>query len=483
MSCGSKDGHLEKGKAFVMTKDNRAFQLYKEKASQFTKIFSGVIITSLFIFSVILLPYVLAVSKYYETDRDYVDARNIAEAYVQISDNLKQVRLTVATFPDAIINMSKSFNNFTSSNVVTALYCRSGLPDIDQWKKCRLEAMIEDKRVDTKQKVDETVEAFGSLWRDENYIKYYQRIANSNNDKDSVQIRDLVDYPELLVLYAINPSKLKSNIDQTYDNYKVLSDQLNLWNSSDAVDKEEYDRLRNEALSFLSNNQGLFALQLDAEYTGVSSLPSLLQGESLSSSSQSELDIAQGIVDRFTKFQSIVRELERVKLEAVSEVNDIRDTLEDFESPFGKLPLGFSQIIIIFPFGLAIGSLVSFRMLYEAKKFRDKAFTFDNPPNSSDSTCKEEYIKTAPLWYETTKGWKKQKFQIPLLLIPGVIFVASVILIVYGWLLIPTEFSADFENEFTLAIYFTLYVLSWILICYCYWLIFVKMQRNSPEEQ
>jgi hypothetical protein len=279
MSCGSKDGHLEKGKAFVMTKDNRAFQLYKEKASQFTKIFSGVIITSLFIFSVILLPYVLAVSKYYETDRDYVDARNIAEAYVQISDNLKQVRLTVATFPDAIINMSKSFNNFTSSNVVTALYCRSGLPDIDQWKKCRLEAMIEDKRVDTKQKVDETVEAFGSLWRDENYIKYYQRIANSNNDKDSVQIRDLVDYPELLVLYAINPSKLKSNIDQTYDNYKVLSDQLNLWNSSDAVDKEEYDRLRNEALSFLSNNQGLFALQLDAEYTGVSSLPSLLQGE------------------------------------------------------------------------------------------------------------------------------------------------------------------------------------------------------------
>jgi hypothetical protein len=468
-----------------MTKDNRAFQLYKEKASQFTKIFSGVIITSLFIFSVILLPYVLTVSKYYQTDRDYVGARNIAEAYVRISDNLKQLRLTVATFPDAIINMSKSFNNFTSSNIVTALYCRSGLADIEQWKKCRLEALIEDKRFDTKQKVDETVEAFGSLWRDENYIKYYQRIANKNNtnNSDSIQIRDLMDYPELLVLYAINPSKLKSNIDQTYDNYKVLSNQLNLWNSSNEVDKEEYERLRNEALSFLSNNQGLFALQLDAEYTGVSPLSSLLQGESLSSSSQSELDVAQAILDRFIKFQSVVQELERVKLETVSEVNDIRDTLENFESPFGKLPLGFSQIIIIFPFGLSIGSLVSFRMLYEAKKFRDKAFTFDKPPNSPDSISKEEYIKTAPLWYETTKGWKKQKFQIPLLLIPGVIFVASVMLIVYGWLLIPTEFSADFENEFILAIYFTLYVLSWVLICYCYWLIFAKMQRNSPEEQ
>lgn len=465
-----------------MTQDNRAFQLYEEKASQFTTIFSGIIIVSLFIFSVILLPYVLAVSKYYETDRGYVDARNIAEAYMQISDNLKQLRLTVATFPDAIVNMSKSFNNFTSSNMVTALYCRSGLEDIEQWKKCRLEAMIEDKRFDTKQKVDETVEAFGSVWTDENYVKYYHRIANNNNN-DSVQIRDLMDYPELLVLYAINPSKLKLNIDQTYDNYKVLSNQLNLWNSSDAVDEEEYERLRNEAVSFLSNNRGLFALQLDAEYTGVSSLSSLLEGESSSSSSQSELDVVQGILDRFFKFQSIVRELERVKLETVSEVNDIRDTLENFESPFGRLPLGSSQIIIIFPFGLAIGSLVSFRMLYEAKKFRDKAFTFDNPPNSSDSISKEEYIKTAPLWYETTKGWKKQKFQIPLLLIPGVIFVASVILIIYGWLLIPTEFSADFENEFTLAIYFTLYVLSWILICYCYWLIFAKMQSNSPEEQ
>ena len=104
-----------------MTEDNRAFQLYKEKASGFTKVFLAIIITSLFIFSVILLPYVLALSKYYETDTNYVDARNIAEAYMQISDNLKALRLEVATFPDALENMSKSFNNFTSSNMVTAL--------------------------------------------------------------------------------------------------------------------------------------------------------------------------------------------------------------------------------------------------------------------------------------------------------------------------------------------------------------------------
>ncbi len=151
----------------------------------------------------------------------------------------------------------------------------------------------------------------------------------------------------------------------------------------------------------------------------------------------------------------------------------ISDRLDQIEFPFGKLPIGLTESILIFPLVLSIGFFICTLRLKGAIRTRASIQSLYQQKDSTQQIINAGQISLiAPLPIDPIASKKSQLVQFAVLLVPVVIFMAACGLNLYGWTL-PAVDSGIPEFKW---MYGVLYVLGLALFIYTYQQILTELR-------
>ena len=150
--------------------------------------------------------------------------------------------------------------------------------------------------------------------------------------------------------------------------------------------------------------------------------------------------------------QQLVGNIEGRGNEINSGIQKLANRFDQFESPLGRIPLGFSETIAVFPLILAVGFFIySFilRQVMHLRKELHNRYRDDDPLRQLDT---DRYVSLlAPLWIDTLTPKRKQLPQLAILFIPGILFAACFYL-VYDILLLLDDPSTTSDDLFPAAL-------------------------------
>jgi hypothetical protein len=161
-----------------------------------------------------------------------------------------------------------------------------------------------------------------------------------------------------------------------------------------------------------------------------------------------------------------------------NELGNITKRLEEFESPIGKLTIGFDDLVMFFPLGLASGFLVVTSMLIDAMKLRRDYLNFHPRRDKiKGSLSTLEVARTAPLWVDHEDPGQNKIGRFAILFLPVLIYLAACAMIFFSWWEIPESSLGDvpaYRPIFAVA-----YLISGLLVFpYCYLKIIREYQQK-----
>lgn len=179
-------------------------------------------------------------------------------------------------------------------------------------------------------------------------------------------------------------------------------------------------------------------------------------------------------------------ELQKIQQELDDRLKKMKDQekqtvtrLEQIEFPFGKLPVGLTESIAIFPIILAIGFLVVASQLREAIQLRKSFHQLYQRKDPNRTVLNDQQIALiAPLWIDPESPNKQRLARLTVLSIPFLIFIISCILIFYNWS-IPGFFA--YADQLNWWLYGGLYVLSLVIFIYGYRQIFNELRGYASH--
>jgi hypothetical protein len=255
------------------------------------------------------------------------------------------------------------------------------------------------------------------------------KIVNSSINHMQKRIRDLHS--------AINDTKNKI-LSMTKPLLKKIKDntssvpfiRINDILISDSSLKDLILRMKNSTQKI----QNILSLSTDKNLTNYGEIPKLRDNEE---------EIRTSLGDRETEINN--------------KVLKVSSMFENFQTPVGTIPIGFQELVALFPFIISILFLFFAYSLFEAM--------------NSKSVPKKKESFIVSLLFDPYKAKKSQKLQIALLLIPISVFVGSLIvtmLIDFAY----DEPSSDTDDPFRAAvdlnklIYVIMSILALILILF-----------------
>lgn len=158
-----------------------------------------------------------------------------------------------------------------------------------------------------------------------------------------------------------------------------------------------------------------------------------------------------------------MRDENKEELERVNRRLDEMKSFERINTPFGELPLGLNDLVLIFPALLAFGFLSCTSILSESMQLRQVFRKLCHAKDPTRDVLTDKHIALmAPLWVDPLDRKKVRVVKLILLAMPTVIFSIAIGLLLYNRL-----FVGDFINEARLNkwIYGFLYLLScWLIV-------------------
>lgn len=148
---------------------------------------------------------------------------------------------------------------------------------------------------------------------------------------------------------------------------------------------------------------------------------------------------SQKLEEKLTTLKREKDKLEEQQAELKSKEGEVVRRLDNIESPLGKLPVGINESVLVFPPVLAICFLIGTFLFCEVNRLR-KGFHNMYQMNDPDRTIltNQQVALIAPMWIEPLKPRREQIFQIFIVLLPFMIFVAACGLIIYCWVILDT---------------------------------------------
>ncbi len=182
---------------------------------------------------------------------------------------------------------------------------------------------------------------------------------------------------------------------------------------------------------------------------------------------------------QFNELQNTQKELNDQLNKMKEQEKQVAARLEQIEFPFGKLPVGLTESIAIFPIILAIGFLVVASQLREAIQLRKNFHQLYQRKDPTKTVLNDQQIALiAPLWIDPESPYKQKLVRLTILSIPFLIFIISCILIFYNWS-IPGFFA--YADQLNWWLYGGLYLLSLVIFIYGYRQIFNELSGYSSH--
>lgn len=364
-----QDKHLE-----------RLIQLYENKSKNFEKYFAILLGISLFIFFFMLFPYVYLqimeknLIKQVDRNNEELD-KKISEISI-LNETKERIVTGNLTFNTQLINLSNEFkeyyvyltshtsnDNITQNNLITLANECEMAYNTTEWIYCNLN----HKSINMKNIINETL-----------YQEIIFPIEQSN------------------IFISSEIKKALSNI------IEKIQDEL--YNLNFIISSTNSDGSENSVVTQINN--------INSEFK----------------------KIYQVIDNKIIELDNEIKAINKKALDLKKKLDNLQqkrkeilDLLNDFESPIGKLTVGFDHVILIFPLILLGGFVFCLSILIDANAIRKILLkNYKVSPQSNNVAIKNEDI--FPIFMD-----KINSIKVLVLFIPLIIFVISCIVIVLSW--------------------------------------------------
>jgi hypothetical protein len=149
----------------------------------------------------------------------------------------------------------------------------------------------------------------------------------------------------------------------------------------------------------------------------------------------------------------------------IDRLHNLTERWKEIQSPFGNLPIDFSNLMAVFPLGLSSGFLLC--SIWLAESIRLRAIIHGLLESDPTSLPKLGISKAYPLWIDPENIKQNKKIQFLLFSIPVIIFVLSFVMITFAWENAPTA-PFPSANESNKSIYYVSYAACFGLVFYGY---------------
>ncbi|MGH6922136.1 MAG: hypothetical protein ACRED5_00050 [Propylenella sp.] len=149
--------------------------------------------------------------------------------------------------------------------------------------------------------------------------------------------------------------------------------------------------------------------------------------------------------------------------------------LQDIETPFGKLPVGLNDLMLIFPILLAAGVLRLAHLQSETMEIRRVYHNLSHGVDPAREVLNDAHIAlVAPLWIDPLRPIHRQILGLAILALPAVVFPYSIILLVQNRLLWGPAMD---EVRLSLPFYIAAYLVMAAALAYFGFRVFQMFRR------
>jgi hypothetical protein len=176
--------------------------------------------------------------------------------------------------------------------------------------------------------------------------------------------------------------------------------------------------------------------------------------------------------------QSNLERAINIKNTLIERLNNLTQRWKEIQSPFGTLPIDFTNLLAIFPLGLSSGFLLCSMWLAESIRLRRLIHFMrdDNEERKGENLKNEKVYHIAPLWIDPPNPNQNRTARLLLLAIPFVIFILSVEIISYTWEHAPsTPFPA--ASDVNKNLYYAVYAAGIGMFVYSFWLVISEVRH------
>lgn len=149
-----------------------------------------------------------------------------------------------------------------------------------------------------------------------------------------------------------------------------------------------------------------------------------------------EIQNLQVNLDKFSEYK---KHLENKTSELDEQQKEIKKRLDEFESPIGKLRIGFDDLITFFPAGLLAAFLAVVSILVDTIIIRNAYYNWYTINGYTPPLNREDIITIAPLWIDPKDRKQNKPIRWLIVFSPATIFFVSVGIIIFSWSLADTS--------------------------------------------
>lgn len=163
---------------------------------------------------------------------------------------------------------------------------------------------------------------------------------------------------------------------------------------------------------------------------------------------------------------------EEQKLEAQQE--QLGNRLSTLASPFGKLPVGLNESVLVFPVLLAVGFLILMGRFCDTLRLRSVLRALAQEIDPQGTVWNDSSVALiVPLWFDPLDAVQNQSVRWIGLLAPVVAFIAATAM---SWSISTTFLT---EDPFSQRLYGTLYVLTGVALVFGCWRVARMVRSNA----
>jgi hypothetical protein len=155
---------------------------------------------------------------------------------------------------------------------------------------------------------------------------------------------------------------------------------------------------------------------------------------------------------------------------------EIENRIEGFESPIGKLTIGFNDLLIIFPFALLIGFILIVSYLIASMNIRRKLIKFyPNSVENNNVVNENDIADVAPLWIDPKNKEQNKFIRWLVLIFPLILFIMSFTLTKNNWFPYLSNYGIK-ENDIIISN--VIFAFSLILFIYSYYKVYKEYNKK-----
>jgi hypothetical protein len=407
-------GHNPKDPDLVKELKERAVELYNDRVQQFNKIFAGLIIVSLFIFFIILVPFVLSAV---EAKTHEAEMKRLQENMSAIDGKLELYKSLAGTLDSHVNQILQDPERLAGDSQADVLIVEPQPRQIsNEFQFCKAKNLTGDE-------LKGCIASMFALNVNRDYNQTYGKVLDLIKETGSLRGMDpvavafntsLIPHEQvqrdrvLELLVGLDYTNIKRGLQELNATYfKVLQDYPNFWNDENTRERVR-QALKSQAYRFLSENP----VVRDAAFS----------------------DPRFWNLTRFEEYRNLSDQHNKAEGKfntTQARLDTIKERLLGFESPFGTFPLGFGDTIIAFPFGIAVGFLVCTLIIAEEIRLRRVIDFYYDATYKTPANGTERRITTIwPVWGVKNHHRLVSAIHIALLALPLFLFGYSAVLIV-----------------------------------------------------